>query len=233
MLVKKENKSIKYLKIFLLILFFIIVFIFRDKFTNLFLISYQKLFSQNLNTQTTETEKEELGRLRVENKLLKDEIKKVREGFFVGDINESKSIVYMLLGESSLYGDFYTSMPKNKTPYVGMNILSEGNIVIAQVTEILQNSLKVKRLGQGKSFIAISLESEESFELKSSGIGLYSGTVSGGSKISLGDTIVLKGYPKTVVGTVVEIEKSATALSNIFVRTPYNIANKEIFYVIQ
>lgn len=233
MLVKKQNKMPMYVKIFALVLFFALATIFRLQFINLFFSTYQKFYPNKVNTQITETEKEELGRLRVENNLLKDENKKIREGFSVGNIDDTKSIIYMLLGESSLYGDFYTSFPKNKTPYVGMNIFSEGNIAIAQVSEILPNSLKVKRLGQGKSFIATSLETEESLELKSFGIGLYSGTVAGGSKISLGDTIVLKGYPKAVVGTVVEIEKSNTALSNIFVRTPYNIANKEIFYVIQ
>ncbi len=233
MLVKKQNKNIKYLKIFLLVLFFVVATIFHVQFINLFFSAYQKFYPIREDTKITETEKEELGRLRVENNLLKDENKKIREGFSVGGFDESKSLIYMLLGESSLYGDFYTSFPKNKTPYVGMNIFSEGNIAIAQVSEILPNSLKVKRLGQGKTFIATSLETEESLELKSFGIGLYSGTVAGGSKISLGDTVVLKGYPKAVVGTVVEIEKSSTSLSNVFVRTPYNIANKEIFYVIQ
>jgi hypothetical protein len=49
----------------------------------------------------------------------------------------------------------------------------------------------------------------------------------------VGDTIVLKGYPKIIVGTVVDIEENGTPLNNIFVRTPYNLNNKEIFYVIQ
>jgi hypothetical protein len=120
-----------------------------------------------------------------------------------------------------------------KTPYVGMNIFAPDNVVVGQVDEILPNSMKIGKLGQDRTFIASSLENEESVELQSLGMGLYYGKVSGGSKISLGDTIVLKGYPKAIVGTVVEVQKGDTSLSNIFVRTPYNINNKEIFYVIQ
>jgi hypothetical protein len=174
-----------------------------------------------------------LGVLRAENNVLRDENKKVREAFSVGDIEDTRALVYMLLGKSSIYGSFYTSLPMGKTPYVGMNIFAPDNVVVGQVDEILPNSMKIGKLGQDRTFIASSLENEESVELQSLGMGLYYGKVSGGSKISLGDTIVLKGYPKAIVGTVVEVQKGDTSLSNIFVRTPYNINNKEIFYVIQ
>lgn len=195
--------------------------------------TYQRLFPASFELAITPTEKEEYASLKVENALLKDENKKLKEEFDVMDVIENKSPVYMLLGESSIYGDFYVSLPKEKTPYVGMNIFSTGNLVVGQVEEVLPTSLKVGKLGQNKSFIANSLENEESLELQSLGVGLYYGKVSGGSKISLGDTVVLKGYPKAIVGNVVEIQKNDTPLSNIFVRTPYNINNKEIFYVVQ
>jgi hypothetical protein len=233
MLSKKENKNLKYLKIFLMLLLLVIAYIFRTKISDFFFLSYQNYFLNTEGKVLTPSEYEELGQLRIENKILADENKKIREEFSVGIIDEVKAPVYLLLSESYIYGDFFVSIPKDKTPYIGMNIFSSGNIVVGQVSEILTNSLKVKKLGDGKTFIAESLENEEPLELQSLGTGLYFGKASGGSKISLGDTIVLKGYPKAIVGTVVEIEKGDTALSNIFVRTPYNIDNKEIFYVIQ
>ncbi len=233
MLIKKENNKFKYLKLFTFLLFLSVVFIFRTKIIDFFFLSYQNFFTNTYAGVLTPDEYQELASLRVENKILADENKKIRDEFSVGIIDESRAPVYMLLSESFIYGDFYVSLPIDKTPYIGMNIFSSGNVVIGQVSEILTSSLRVKKLGQGKSFIANSLENEESLELQSIGSGLYFGKVSGGSKIVLGDTIVLKGYPKAVVGTVVEIEKNDTPLSNIFVRTPYDINNKEIFYVIQ
>jgi len=233
MLIKKESKNLKYLKIFLLLLFLVIMYIFSSKITDFFFLSFQNFFPHDADVVLTSSEYEELGKLRVENKILADENKKIRDEFSVGLIDEVKSPVFLLLSESFVYGDFFVSVPKDKTTYIGMNIFSTGNVVVGQVTEILENTLRVKKLGDGKSFIAESMENEESLELQSLGTGLYFGKVSGGSKISLGDTIVLKGYPKAVVGAVVEIEKGDTALSNIFVRAPYNLDNKEIFYVIQ
>lgn len=233
MIVKKEKKFTKYIKYILLFVFLVLAFLFRKHVVNYFLIISTKIHRQETETELTLTEREELNQLRIENKILKDENEKVRSEFSVGLIDETKAPVYMLLGESTFYGDFYVSMPSNKTPYKGMNIFSEGNIVVGQVEEILKNSMKVSRLGQSRSFIAEVEESEESLELQSLGSGLYVGSVSGGSKISLGDTVVMKGYPKAIVGTVVEVAKGNTSLSNIFVRTPYNVNNREIFYVIQ
>jgi hypothetical protein len=233
MLVKKENNFFKYFKFVLMFLVLVFIYFYSAFFTNFILYLPQKFFNLNNTESLTQTEREELASLRIENKILQDEVDRVRNEFSVGIIDEKKSPVYMLLGESSLYGDFYISKPVDKTPYKGMNIFSNGNIVVGQVEEILNNSLKVSRLGQGKSFIASTLEDEESLELRSLGSGLYVGNVSGGSKIKVDDTVVLKGYPKAVVGKVVEVGKTNTSLSNIFVQTPYNISNKQIFYVIQ
>lgn len=232
MLEKKQNKSLQYLKYFLSFIALVLIFVFKTEVAN-FLINIKLKWLGTTNPELTIPEREELGALRIENKLLKNENEEVRNEFSVGAIDEKHTPVYLLLAKSDLYGDFYTTIPKDKTVYNGMNILSTGNIVIGQVIEILDNSLKVERLGQEKTFIGTSLEVDEFLELKSLSSGLYVGTVPGGSRVSVGDTIVLKGYPKAVVGTVVEITKSDTSLSNVFVRTPYNIQSKEIFYVIQ
>ncbi len=233
MIIKRESKISKYLKFILIIVFFVLAFIFRKHFVDSFVSVKTYIFSSQPEAELTPTEREELSQLRIDNKILKDENEEIREEFSVGIIDEVRSPVYMILGESSFYGDFYVSLPKEKTPYKGMNVFATGNIVVGQIEEILAKSIKVSRLGQNKTFIANSLENEESLELKSLGSGLYVGSVSGGSKISLGDNIVMKGYPKAIVGTVVEITKGETALSSIYVRTPYNVNNKEIFYVIQ
>lgn len=217
----------------LLLVFAILLFVFRFRITDFVLKNYQIFFHPEENIELTISEKEELVSLRVENKILRDENKKIRDEFSVATSGEEMSPVYMLLGENSFYGNFFITLPKNKTPYIGMNVFAYGNVVVGQVEEILPNSLKVSKLGQTKKFIANSLENEESIELQSLGAGLYYGTVSGGSKISVDDTIVIKGYPKAIVGSVVEVQKGDSSLSNIFVRTPYNIQQKEIFYVIQ
>lgn len=233
MLVKKEKKITKYFKYLLLVVFFGVAVFYRTFFINLFFksLSYLKVDSQNV--ELSSSEREEFESLKIENKILQDENSKILEEFSIVDTEDTKYPVFMLLGESSLYGTFYVTLPKDRTPYKGMNIFANGNIVVGQVEEILPSALKIAKLGQNSSFIANSLENEESIELQSLGSGLYFGTVSGGSNISLGDSIVMKGYPKAIVGTVVEIEKGDTSLSNIFVRTPYNTNNKEIFYVIQ
>jgi cell shape-determining protein MreC len=233
MQIKKDKSYFLYFKIILIFIFFILALIFRTQFTGFVFNFYKKVFPMDSALVLTPDEREELGQLRVENKVLKDENKKVRQEFSVGEIDEKKATVYMLLGQSTIYSDFYVSLPEDKTPYVGMNIFSSGNVVIGQVAEILSNSLKIKRLGQDKTFIANSLENDDPVELQSLSDGLYFGKVSGGSKIVTGDTIVMKGYPKAVVGTVVDIQKGDAAQSTIYVRAPYDLNNKEIFYVLQ
>jgi hypothetical protein len=114
-----------------------------------------------------------------------------------------------------------------------MNIYSHGNVLVGAVEEVLKTSLFVTRLGQNKSFLAESNEVDEQLELLSLGNGLYAGSVAAGSKISVGDQIVLKGYPKAVVGMVNELVKNEGTLSTVFVRSPYNIYEKQIFYVLQ
>lgn len=233
MLVKKEKNTTMYLKFFMLVIFFGLAIFYKQFLVNIYLQTAQYFFGDESLVDLTLTEREELLILRTENVVLKDEISQIRQEFQITDFEEVKSPVYLLIGENTFYGNFFISIPKNKTPYKGMNIFSSGNIVIGQVEEIYPNTLKASKLGQNKAFIATSLENDESVEFRSLGSGLYIGTVSGGSKVSLGDTIVLKGFPKAIVGAVVEIEKKESSLMYIYVRTPYNISKKEIFYVLQ
>lgn len=233
MLIKKENKFKKYITLALFVVVVVLIFVFKAYFIDIFLSIDTNLFKKETDIILNLTEREELNSLREQVKVLKDENTKIKQSMFTEDESEKPSPVMLLLGESSFYGDFYVNLPKDKTPYKGMNIFVTGNIVVGQVDIILKNSLKISRLGQNKSFIANSLENEESLELRSFGSGLYAGQTTGGSKISLGDTIVLKGYPKAIVGSVVEVAKGDNSLSTVYVRTPYNINNKELFYVLQ
>jgi cell shape-determining protein MreC len=211
------------------------IFFYKSFFINLFLNISSK-FYLTLNKDIKEdiltlNEKEELNLLKIENKILKEEKKKMEDIANFKNIQEDFSPTYLLLGKSNFYGDFYISLPKNKTPYKSMYVFSGDNVVVGQVDEIYENSLRVNILGQNKSFIANVLESDESIELKSLSLGLYTGNTAGSSKISTGDSIVLKGYPKGLVGIVVEVRKNGNSLSDVYVRAPYNMSNKEIFYV--
>lgn len=230
---KKQRKFSKYVKY--LILFTVIIFgiIFRAKVVGFYFSLKQRYFLGQVQTELLLTEREELNALRVENKVLRDENKKIQDEFSIAPIDEAQSPILMLMNGSRLYGAFYSSLPKNKTPYKGMNVFSEGNVLVGTVDEILPTSMRIEKLGQNKTFVANSLENDESLELSSLGSGLYIGNAPSGSKISLGDTMVQKGYPKAIIGTVVEVQKGDSSLSNVFVRTPYNIDDKEIFYVIQ
>lgn len=233
MITKKKNNTILYLKFFLFFVFIVLIYFFRTSVVNYFFFVEQKYFSTKQNQTLILSEREELQNLQTENIALKQQIKNLKEAFSDGDYEEKHFPVFMLTTGSDFYGDFYVSIPKENTPYLGMNILSTGNVLVGTVSEILPNSLKVNRLGQTKTFIATNSDGSETVELGSLSSGLYVGTVPGGSKLAVGDQIALKGYPKVIVGTVVEIQKNDTSLANIFVRAPYNINDKEIFYVLK
>jgi len=203
---------------------------------------FADIFSSDSRTETvllSLTEKDELESLRVENEALKNNLSDLKEEINLMEDGLEPTYVKMLgrtvLGEmvSNYYGSFYVTYPKDKTVYKGMNIYSHGNVLIGTVEEVLKTSLFVNRVGQNKTFFAESAEVDEELELGALGNGLYVGSVAAGSKISIGDQIVLKGYPKAVVGMVNEITKNDGTLSTVFVRAPYNIYNKEIFYVLQ
>jgi hypothetical protein len=233
MIIKQKNNYKFYLKVGLVIALLVLVFVFKSFFTNFFINIKEKYFYIDRTVAPTTAELEELSYLRVQNQLQREELQLVREEFSMNYPEENVSPVYLLLARSTIYGDFYVTLPKDKTAYKDMNIFSTGNIVVGQVAEVLSNSLRIEPLGQDKSFIGTSLEGDESVELKSQSLGLYTGNISGGSKIALGDSIVLKGYPKAIVGVVVEISEDQSALSTIYVRTPYSLQTKEIFYVLQ
>ena len=235
MLKKERRVKFEWVVAGVMIIIFILSFIFKNKLTEWVGGKYVDMMFTNSMTRVKlqESERVELERLRVENVTLKNQMNDIRKEINLMEDGLSPTYVEMLAKEMSFYGSFYVTYPKDKTVYKGMNIFSHGNVVVGQVEEVFPNSLFVSRLGQNKTFLAESADVKEQLELSSLGSGLYVGQMTGGSKISVGDSIVLKGSPKAVIGTVSEIAKGENTVSTIYVRAPYNIYEGEIFYVLQ
>lgn len=235
MLKKDNNNKIIGLALLALLLLFSVTYFYHLKIANFLMNIYSGNLTQidNENFKLSLSEKEELEKLRVENSVLKLDMKDLKKEINLIEDGLEPTYVKMLGKEVVYYGSFYITYPKNKTVYKGMNVYSHGNVLVGQVEDVLDNSLFVTRLGQNKSFFAESQDTKEQLELSSIGGGQYTGQLVSGSKISVGDNIVLKGYPRAFVGMVSEIVKNENSNSTIFVRTPYNIYEKEIFYVLQ
>lgn len=239
MLQKRDTKIGGWVWVFLGIILVVTMSVFRVQLLGV----YNNYFGSGLfasqEVELNKTEREELESLRVENETLKNNLSDLKEEINLMEDGLEPTYVKMLgrtvLGEmaSNYYGSFYVTYPKDKTVYKGMNVYSHGNVLVGTVEEVLKTSLFVNRIGQNKTFFAESAEVDEELELGALGNGLYVGSVAAGSKISVGDQIVLKGYPKAVVGMVNEVVKNEGTLSTVFIRAPYNVYSKEIFYVLQ
>ncbi len=221
-----KNANIIYI-ILVLVFIFVSIF-FRIKIINLILGSGAAGAAPELSIG----ERDELNLLRQKNKVLEKDNKNLQSNLGIVSQNQNMSVVKLLLMHSDFYGDFYTSLPKEKTPYKGMNIYANGNIVVGQVKEILDTSLKVGNLAVGIGVIAQDIETGEFMEIHALGNGLYNASIPSGSKIKIGSQIVMKGYPKAIVGEVTELNKSENSLSNVIIQAPYNILAKDIYYVI-
>jgi cell shape-determining protein MreC len=237
---KQNNLFIRVLLVAAGLVILIIIFWFRQSLVDSVWGAYIRYFnySEKLANGLGQSEKEELERLRVENETLKNNIADLKEEINLIEDGLEPTYIKMLggvVGESAAdyYGSFYVTYPKDKTVYRGMNVYTSGNVLVGTVEEVLKTSLFVTRLGQNKTFLAESAEVDEQLELSSLGSGLYMGSIAAGSKISVGDQIYLKGYPRAVVGMVGEIVKNEGTLSTVYVRAPYDIYKKEIFYVLQ
>ncbi len=214
--------------VLILIFFFSSVF-FRIKIINFVL----NRFTTNSNLELSLTEREELKLLKQKNKILEVDNKNLQNNLGILNDEPKPSFVKSLIFHSNFYGDFYTTLPKDKTPYKGMNVFANGDVVVGQIIEVLDNSLKVGNLAVGSGVIVEDLETNEFLEIHALGNGLYSASLSGGSKIAVGSQIVMKGFPRAIVGEVTEVNKTGSSLTNILIQAPYNILTKDIYYVIQ
>lgn len=239
MLQRRNNATSVWTKALLIIVLIVVLSVFRVQLLGIYNDYMGSALFGTEEIQLTKSERDELESLRVENGTLRDNLNDLREEINLMEDGLEPTYIKMLgrsvVGEmaSDYYGSFYVTYPKDKTVYKGMNVYSHGNVLIGTVEEVLKTSLFVNRLGQNKTFFAESSEVDEELELGALGNGLYIGSVAAGSKISVGDQIVLKGYPKAVVGMVNEVVKNDGTLSTVYVRAPYNVYNKEIFYVLQ
>jgi cell division protein FtsB len=236
---RQENLTKKIVFILLAVFLFALLLWYRVFLLDIFFGFYTRHFTSNISTELSLSERGELEKLRVENETLKNDLDDLKSEINLMEDGLEPTYIRMISGgfgsgiASDFYGSFYVTYPKDKTVYKGMNIYSHGNVLVGNVEEVYKDSLFVTRLGQNKSFLAESSEVDEQLELSSLGSGLYVGNIAAGSKISVGDQVVLKGYPKAVVGTVSEITKNEGTFSLVYVRAPYNVFEKEIFYVLQ
>ncbi len=216
MIRKEENKIQKFLVGFFVFGILILTVWYRQGLAEVIWGGYTRYagYSDILENKLSLSEKEELEKLRVENESLKNAIDDLK--LEINLIEDGLEPTYVrMLGTNIVsnlvadyYGSFYVTYPKDKTVYKGMNVYSHGNVLVGTVEEVLKTSLFVNRVGQNKSFFVESAEVDEELELGALGNGLYVGSVAAGSKISVGDQIVLKGYPKAVVGMVNEVVKN-------------------------
>lgn len=235
---KESNWLVKYLLFGVGVLILFCLFWYRQVLIEKFWL-INNIWKTDVEIKISLNEKEELEKLRVENLTLKNNLDDLKDEINLMEDGLEPTYIKML-GDNLLtnlaagyYGSFYTTYPKDKTVYKGMNVYTHGNVLVGTVEEVFKTNLFVTRLGQNKTFLAESAEVDEEMELSSVGNGLYVGQIAAGSKVSVGDQVVLKGYPKAIVGMVGEIIKNEGTLSTVYIRAPYNIYTKEIFYVLQ
>lgn len=134
-------------------------------------------------------------------------------------------------GASRVYGSTYILDDKRVSMYEGKYVYARGDVLVGSLGASEGNFLKLNFLGSGQAFIAEVLSTGEIVELTSSGVGFYKGTLPKSSQVAVGETIVMKGFPKAIVGTVSSVETDSSSLTTMWVRAPINILKTEIFYV--
>jgi cell shape-determining protein MreC len=136
-----------------------------------------------------------------------------------------------LLGDrSNLYGTWYVRKPENKLLYSGQYILGRDNVAVGSVVKDLGGTAEVTYLAHSDKLIIEILERNELIEVEGSGVGMYHGQIPKSSEITIGDTAVLRGYNKSVVGIVSKVDENDTSLKTIWIRAPYNLSKLDIFY---
>jgi hypothetical protein len=162
--------------------------------------------------------------LSVENKRLENEL-----GLLATDT--VRVPVRLAGGASRVYGSTYILDDKRVSMYEGKYVYARGDVLVGSLGPSEGNFLKLNFLGIGQAFIAEVLSTGEIVELTSSGIGFYKGTLPKSSQVAVGETIVMKGFPKAIVGTVSSVETDSSSLTTMWVRAPINLLKTEIFYV--
>jgi cell shape-determining protein MreC len=232
--VNNRKKIPKILSILLILILVFLLFFFRGFFLKSFsFLNLHKFKNENIN-QT-----EQIQILQNEIKILKEENKNLQTLNTESSTNTKNLLTIEILGaKSTLYGTFWAeaktdiqNIASSTNISIGDFVYGENNILVGRIKEIQGKLIKVSLLGSEENFIAETLESKETLEIKASGVGLYVGQISKNSSISTGDLVLIKGKENAIVGNIVDIEENETSLKNIWIRTPYDISKSKIFYV--
>lgn len=176
------------------------------------------------------TSSEELLLLRAQTEILTQENRRLEQELGLRPLDLEQAPVRLMTERSKIYSTTYvdtTGININTGSYIYAN----QNVVAGNIDSVEGNIAKVIFLGNKEKFLAEIVKSGEIIELSGNGIGYYKGSVPKTDTLQVGDTIALKGYPKSIVGTITSIENDDTSVSTIWVRSPINLLKIDIFYV--
>lgn len=147
-------------------------------------------------------------------------------------VDDKKIPVRLLVAGSQMYGSAFLDV-KGVSVQNGDYVYTQGNVVAGNLEMTDNNQGRINFLGSHDRFLAEIVSTGEILELSGNGIGYYQGNIPHSDSIAVGETIVLKGYPQSIVGTITAVEDNGTSVSTVWVRSPVNLFNKSIFYVNQ
>lgn len=147
-------------------------------------------------------------------------------------LDDKKVPVRLLVAGSHIYGSAFLDV-KGVSVQNGDYVYAQGNVVAGNLELVDNNQGRINFLGSHDRFLAEIVSTGEILELSGNGIGYYQGNIPHSDSIAVGETIALKGYPQSIVGTITAVEDNGTSISTIWVRSPVNLFNKSIFYVNQ
>jgi cell shape-determining protein MreC len=173
---------------------------------------------------------ETLSLLQSQVQMLEQENKRLEAELGFRDLENPQIPVRVLSEHSQIYKTTFVQLAGTPAQ-VGSFVYARGGVVVGTIAEISNNIGKVDFLGNKDKFIAEVASTGELLELSGSGLGYYTGSIPKSSSVISGSLITLKGYPKSIVGTVSSLEDSGTSLYTVWVRAPLNIAKVDIFYV--
>lgn len=183
------------------------------------------------NTNTVSTQ-EEVSALKAQIAALVQENRYLETELGLRSVEQTRLPVRLLVERSILYRTAYLDV-RGTSVAAGSYVYAQNNVVAGTIESVEAGTAKISFLGSGEKFLAEIVSTGEIIELTGNGIGYYTGTIPKSTSMSTGETIKLKGYPQSIVGTVSSIEDDSTSVSTIWVRSPINLNKTKIFYVDQ